>query len=134
MMIELKELAATCEDCVPWLPICKGECCNRMFFMLEPPRRVHPGMLVQWKQPDKDMQFYNRLHGCKVEGDTVSFLLFRYVQEKGRILVYARCEALTKDNKCKLHPDKKPLFCQQYNKETARDGNAVLTKNCRFNY
>ena len=92
-------------NCIENLDKCGASCCK--YFTI----KTH--LLT-----NDEIEYY-KLHNCKVERiDRNSYLL----------IISAKCNALTEDNKCKLHDGAKPFHCKRLDEKTK--GDYYITNNC----
>lgn len=115
------------------LQVCQAECCKEFSFKVNPKERLYKHKRMSFKVLDADALLYLQYHGCKVEGNAVSFRLNSYARFGDELKVYMTCEKLTKDNLCGVHETpEQPLVCRYPNKEDLGEGKVYLTPNCVY--
>lgn len=137
----LQERAASTDSCLEWHDVCGAECC-KMFALEMPglnPRNFFKGKNLEVLMPGltDDLKWYYELHGATVKGKMVRLQLDNFKVSGDLLWIIRRCDFLTDDLKCRGHPDKKPLVCQNLNMEKVRDGSikhSVVTRNCLFKF
>ena len=141
---ELEEEAKSCDNCLCWHKHCRSECCRVMAFNFDDVNVVKELVAqgVPFKIPrrgrerTKDMGWYFKLHGLKVEREqlVVNPLLFEVSFEGSRALFRRDCNLLDEKGLCKGHPDGKPGFCKRLDVNDYVNEAYYLPPSCLANY
>lgn len=120
-------------NCLDNLHKCKAECCKQFTINLPLGYRVKPGQVFMFR-PDEKLINYFKWHGVKINNGVATVKIKRYKQFKNKLIVFAQCEMLDEDLKCKVYnTDKQPIVCRDIVK-AVRDSNAYFTPNCVFKH
>ena len=139
MSLLLVDRAKLVSDCTQWLDVCEASCCKSMSFVINNSQAlfsIQKGQIYKLYLPpmEKSLVDYYRYHGVRVWGDsTLNVRLNNYEIIGDRLIVYKRCNRLSKNNLCLEH-ESKPDVCKALTIKTCRDPQFRLTKNCLFKY
>jgi len=127
-------MKSSCVGCPMHLWFCKAECC-KMFTMLVT-GDFRKGVVYDFGVDlDDDMKHYYKLHGVTVIGNHILRIKLKdFDYEPGRLTIYMKCKALTKDLMCSLHnKDTQPIICTKPNiSEGVVGTNAFITPRCMY--
>jgi len=121
--------------CSEHLHICNAECCKS--FIITPNckdfSKLKKGSEISFRKPcSSSKQFYFELHGAKYKHGIISIKLDEFRIHNNSIVVLARCQGLSEDNKCIFHGTNKQPECCRYPNVNGTRYDIVYTPNCAF--
>jgi len=131
---ERKLEAKGCNNCLDWHHHCKSECCKMCYIYTDPNKLREKGKyLIINKILNKDLQRYYLLKGVRYTHGKLHFPK-EYCFVSGNAIIYTKACSLLDGFLCLGHPEKKPVFCQDFILDTAKEGKGVITPNCLYKY